>query len=303
VRGAAYSIGIALGKLLHPLSHLSSKSSYETDLIVRNHSVPILMYHQITPAPSSAFRKYAITPGVFEQHLVMLAALAFTPITLDMLMDCREGRQSFPKRPVVITFDDGFQDCFHYAAPILKRHQFTATFFLVAGLMGGSSRWLVEERGVEFPMMDWAMARQLEAAGFQCEAHSMTHPHLADLCDDSAHQELCESRDLLEQHLGHPVVHLAYPFGSYDERVRAIAQEVGYRSACTVRTGLSSAADPPLELRRVPISGQDSVPDFLCRVRTGYTLYESYQHTARCVRLRLDAVCARAAMTLRRPWA
>lgn len=271
------------------------------DLTVCDRSVPILMYHQITPSPADMFKKYAITPKAFERQMRWLAGARYTVITLDALLDYREGRQALPKRAVIITFDDGFQDCFNYAAPILNRYHFTATFFLVAGLMSSSSRWLLKERGIEFPIMDWAMARQLESRGFTCGAHTMTHPHLAALSTNVARHELHESRVALEQHLGHSVVHLAYPFGSYDERVRVIADEVGYRSACTVHAGLSSRLDPPLELRRVPITGHDSLPDFLCRVQTGQTVYEFWQRKAHYARLRVGAARGRAAAIFNRP--
>ncbi len=173
-----------------------------------------------------------------------------------------------PRRSVVITFDDGFQDCVDYAVPILRQHAFSATFYLVAGLIGQTSRWLTAERGIELPIMSWPTVRGLEVDGFQCGSHSLSHPRLAALTPRDCHRELLDSRRLLEHELGHEVWHLAYPFGSFDPRVRAIAGDVGYRSACSVQVGLSDASDDPLALHRVPVNGQDSLLDFVWKLRT-----------------------------------
>ena len=88
---------------------------------------------------------------------------------------------------------------------------------------------------------------------------------------------------MLENELGHPVHHLAYPFGSESEHVREIAAECGYESGCTVAIGLSSSADDPLGLRRVPVLGTDSLLDFISRLRTAYTVRDRLSALARSV--------------------
>ena len=230
--------------------------------------IPILMYHQVTPRPHPALRKYAVTPRAFAMQMNWLALTGYMPITLDSLLAHRIGQCPLPSRPIVITFDDGYQDCVEHAAPILHARGFTAMFYLVAGLVGKTSRWLLSERGVELPLLDWTAARALEAAGFQCGSHTMSHPRLTDKSPDGCREELLTSRRLLEDHLGHEVTHLAYPFGSFNEKVRALVAETGYRTASSVRIGLSSSEDDVLALHRVPISGQDSLLDFICRLRT-----------------------------------
>jgi peptidoglycan/xylan/chitin deacetylase (PgdA/CDA1 family) len=258
-------------------------------------NVPILMYHEVTPRPAPAFRKYALTPVAFAAQMRWLALAGYSPITLDDLLAGRGGQKKLPARPVVITFDDGFQDCAEYAAPILGVRGFTATFFLVAGLMGRGSEWLRATRGIELALMDWSSARRLEAAGFQCGAHSLSHPHLADLDPATCRTELWESRQRLEHELGHGVRHLAYPYGSYNDVVRATAAECGYQTACSVRIGLSTADDDPFALHRVPISGLESFVDFVFRLRTGLTMRETWQASGPALKRRLGPGGAPAA--------
>ncbi|GJG86438.1 polysaccharide deacetylase [Gemmatimonadetes bacterium T265] len=236
--------------------------------------VPILMYHEVSPTPRPTFRKYVVSRRAFARQMSWLRAAGYTPVTLDALLaartgGARPGAPPLPGRPVVITFDDGFHDCMQYAAEVLERHAFPATFFLVAGLVGGTSRWLVPERGLELRMGDWARARELLAAGFDCGSHSLTHPRLAALGADACRRELAESRRVLEDGLGREVRHLAYPYGSYDARVRDTAAEVGYRTACTVEPGPSTADDDLLALRRVPVNGAESLLAFIWRLRPG----------------------------------
>lgn len=222
--------------------------------------VPILMYHQITPAPHPAFRKYAITPAVFARQMRWIARNGFVPVRLGDAfgIDARD----LPEKPLVITFDDGFSDCNEHAVPILASRGFTATFFVVAGLAGKRSEWLVRERGLEYPLMDWPAVRQLVDDGFECGAHSMSHPRLAELSAGACHRELQDSRREIEDHIGRAVRHVAYPFGSFSASVRDIAAACGYRSGCTVRAGVASTADDPLALARVPVNGTDGPLEF-----------------------------------------
>jgi peptidoglycan/xylan/chitin deacetylase (PgdA/CDA1 family) len=234
--------------------------------------VPILMYHQVSDAPHARFLKYTVTGRAFAAQMKWLAANDYNTIDLPTLLVRRRGGAPIPTRTVVITFDDGFRECASVAAPAMEAHGFSATFFLVAGLMGDSSRWLMTERGIEFPIMSWDDARQLERAGHRCESHSVTHPRLAELSPGACRDELARARAMLEDELGHPVRHLAYPFGSESQQVRDIAADCGYDAACTVAIGISVADDDVYALPRVPVLGTDSLLDFASRIRTAYTV-------------------------------
>src|SRR5215213_5434308 len=86
-------------------------------------SIPILMYHQVTPQPLDCLGKYAVTVRSFAAQMAWLALTKYTAITLDQLIEHRAGRGALPPRPVLITFDDGFQDVFDYAVPILQQQR------------------------------------------------------------------------------------------------------------------------------------------------------------------------------------
>lgn len=232
-------------------------------------SVPILLYHEVSPRPHPALRRYTVTVREFSRQMRWLAAFGYRPIDMDTLVRARMGQGSLPRRPVVITFDDGLQGCADHALPVLRAHGFTAVFYLVAGLMGQTTRWMPPEIGLELSIMSWDTARALAAEGFQCGAHTVTHPRLAGLDPARCRAELADGRRRLEDELDRPVVHLAYPFGSYDHAVQIIAAEAGYVTACSTRAGLSSADDELMALHRVTVYGHESLLDFACRLRTG----------------------------------
>jgi peptidoglycan/xylan/chitin deacetylase (PgdA/CDA1 family) len=230
--------------------------------------VPILMYHQVTPSPTASFHRYTVTPKRFAAQMRLLAGARYTPVTIAQLVDCWRERKALPPRSVVITFDDGFRDCVEYAVPVLQRYGFRAVFYLVAGHMGKTSRWMRAAGGAEFPLMDWSAARRLQDIGMQCGAHSLSHPALADCSPAEARKELVESRRRLEDGLGRAVAHFAYPYGSMNPQVRALAAEAGYLSACATDRRLATAQDDLLRLPRVPVYGGESLVDFVCRLWT-----------------------------------
>jgi peptidoglycan/xylan/chitin deacetylase (PgdA/CDA1 family) len=234
--------------------------------------VPILMYHEVSPTPHPAFRRYTVTVRNFTRQMRWLAAFGYHPIDLDTLVRARREQASLPKRPVVITFDDGFQGCADYAVPVLRAHGFTAVFYLVADLVGGTSRWLRPELGIELPLMSWDTVRALAADGFRCGAHSLTHPRLAGLDPARLRIELVDARQRLEHEVGGAVVHLAYPYGSFDPAVQAATADAGYLTACSTRPGRSTPDDDLLALHRVTVYGHDSLLDFACRLQTGMAL-------------------------------
>lgn len=232
------------------------------------------MYHNVCPIASPKFRKYTVSPSSFAAQMRILALARYRVMRLDAYVDARLAGSPLWPRTAVITFDDGFRDAIRYAVPILRARRYTATFFIVAGLLGQRSEWLAD-LGADLPLADGGTLLQLHRSGFQIGAHSMTHPRLSRLSDEDLLGELSGSRAVLEDLLGSTVTHMAYPFGDYDERVRARAGEAGYQSACSVRIGRSVPDDDLLGLHRIPVSGTDTPLDFLARLHSGYDFRET----------------------------
>lgn len=231
-------------------------------------AVPILMYHEVSTHPDPRYRKYTLTPDELARQLDWLVARGHVAVTLDDVHDAWRGEHVLPERPVAITFDDGGRECLEHAVPALVARRFTATFYIVAGVVGGPMRWLRQEIGFELPAADWPALRAAEQAGMHCEAHSVSHPRLARVTADVCRDELTRGRAMLEDGLGHAVRHLAYPFGSNSAETREIAREAGYLTACTTEESLATPADDLFALPRVPVLGTEDMRAFRHRVRT-----------------------------------
>lgn len=235
-------------------------------------SIPILTYHQIARDIPSSYRKYAHTPEEFARQMAWLASSGYESVPLARL--AAPSWDGLPERPVVITVDDGFQSAVSHAADILGRHGFTATFYAVAGEVGGLSRWTRRRRGDSWPLADAAALRALESAGHTCGSHTLTHPALGHVPTAEVERELRESRERLEDLLGHEVRHLAYPFGSFNAVVRHLAEDAGYETACTIGPGHATPDADRLALPRLVVKGDQSFLDFVVQVRTGRRLVE-----------------------------
>jgi len=229
-------------------------------------AIPILMYHQVTPRIHPKFLPYSVTPQTFKIHMKILEFFRFSPINLTQLLDYRNGKTSLPKKPVIITFDDCYQECVDHAVPILLEKGFTAVFYMPTDYAGKDSHWIVPELGIEFPIISWKTLKHLDSCGFQIGSHSMSHPHLSKINPEACFKELYGSRKILEERLDHEVTHLAYPYGSFNECVRAIAAEAGYFTACTTEELFSSPLDDLLLLPRMDVLGYMSNLDFILKL-------------------------------------
>jgi peptidoglycan/xylan/chitin deacetylase (PgdA/CDA1 family) len=227
------------------------------------------MYHLVSDDVPGSFGGYTVTPAQFAGQVRALRRLGVTSISPEDLRVAHLDGRPLPARAVVITFDDGFRDCLRHAAPVLHDAGLRATMYVVAGLLGKTSRWLQREGLDHLPLISSAEARELEQAGIECQSHSFSHPRLAELDTADITRELTSSRAVLEDELGHPVRDLAYPHGSYDDRVIAEAREAGYLSGCTTRPGKALPYDDVLAVPRVKVDGRGGSVDFLARVTTG----------------------------------
>lgn len=224
--------------------------------------VPILLYHSIAEHVDPRFRTYAVRPEAFAAQMDYLARNGYTPIPVGEYASVITGGEELPRKPVVITFDDGLEDFVTSALPTLQEHGFPATLYVVTGYVGQVSRWLAPEGEGNRPMLNWTQIASLCHAGIECGAHTVHHPQLDVIPVASAREEIVRSRQMLEQHLGSPVLTFAYPNGHHSPRVRGLVIEVGYTSACAVKDAMSATDDDPFALSRIYVREDVDVERF-----------------------------------------
>jgi peptidoglycan/xylan/chitin deacetylase (PgdA/CDA1 family) len=212
----------------------------------REVAVPILMYHRInvvTSSTPSESRGLTVHPTDFARQMEWLKRKGYRTITQRELFDALMCDRPLGPKPIMITFDDGYRDNFFKASPVLVRLGMRATAYVVSSrISGGDPSFLT-----------WPLLHALERRGIEIGSHTVDHRDMTSLSDAELLADLTSSRRTLERRLGHRVPWLAYPFGSYDERVERIARRAGYVLAVTTRPGVTQSARHPLALRRLRV--------------------------------------------------
>lgn len=214
---------------------------------MRKTQVPILTYHALDESRSII----ALSPTVFTWQMRWLHQNGYQVIPLSRLVQHLRNGDPLPTRSIVITFDDGFETVYTRAFPVLARHGFPATVFLVTGYCGRQNDWPNQPLIVpRLSLLTWARIREMDRYGIEFGAHSITHPWLDRVAPDELEYEILFSKANIEEQVGHSIELFAYPYGRYNEAIRAIVSRA-YAGACTTRLGMVGIESDPLALERI----------------------------------------------------
>jgi peptidoglycan/xylan/chitin deacetylase (PgdA/CDA1 family)/2-polyprenyl-3-methyl-5-hydroxy-6-metoxy-1,4-benzoquinol methylase len=238
---------------------------YYDEWQVVTEKLPILMYHRVHPEGSPLTASWRVTPETFEAQLRYLRDAGYYSVTLEDWQKAIRFKTPLPGRAVLITFDDGYQDFQDYAWPLLEKYGFSATVFLVAEQIGATNSW-DSAYGEERPLLGWEQIRFLQEQGVEFGSHSATHPHLTGLSKAEVVREAARSRAILHQGLGQAPLAFAYPYGETDGAIEHLIGACGYVFGLTCKPGLNSFQDSLLTLRRIEISGEDGVQEFVTKL-------------------------------------
>jgi peptidoglycan/xylan/chitin deacetylase (PgdA/CDA1 family) len=163
-----------------------------------------------------------------------------------------------------ITFDDGYLDNFEVAAPILKRYDLPATFFITTGFVN-SNRVPFWDEGLPFQpgWMKWDHVRELSRQGFDIGAHTVTHLDMAAAAPEKIRDELLRSKQILQKELDKPVDLFAYPFGGREQITDAsieLVKQAGFVSCASCYGGTNPPIADPFRLKRIGIAEWFSTP-------------------------------------------
>jgi peptidoglycan/xylan/chitin deacetylase (PgdA/CDA1 family) len=215
-------------------------------------SLAILMYHKVDQIlPGTRYPGNHVLPEAFDEQLAELKHWNYQSITLDEWIAYKEKRAGLPRRPIIITFDDGYRSTYHTAWPTLQRYGFSATVFLVASLIGKTNAWDVDER--QEPLLDESEIREMQSGGITFGSHTQSHRALTRIPLEEAARELADSRKILESILGRSVTSLCYPFAKQNRAIRNLARKTGYDAAVIGRGGTNRVWTDQYALRRIKV--------------------------------------------------
>lgn len=249
----------------HPIAKLTGWSA--------KYCVPVLTYHSISENLFGKVHPYhhINTPvSVFSLQMRWLRQAGYRTLGLPELMNGFEDKQELSKT-VVLTFDDGYQDFYTDAFPILKQCGFTATVFLATDRIRDES---VRVEGADY--LTWQEVRELQSEGMSFGSHSVTHADLRSLGPEQIDYELGYSKETIEQRIGAQVESFSYPFALPEEDgdfIRYLAdtlENLGYTNGVSTSIGRAKPRDSRFFLPRLSINSWDDLELLKAKVEGGY---------------------------------
>ena len=173
---------------------------------------------------------------------------------MEELYEYLSSKTPIPEKSIVITFDDGYEDNYLNAYPILKRYGFKGTVFVVGNYIDHSGYLSTQQ------------IKEMISSGWNIEGHTSNHVDLATVDDQTLAKELRESKEKLESIGGKPIHYFAYPFGVYNGKIVGAAKDAGYKMAFTTERGWAKLDQDIMLLSRVYCYAQMGLDEFTRRI-------------------------------------
>ncbi len=220
--------------------------------------IPILNFHHIGTAPANLSKidqSYYLEPDKFEAMLNDLISHDYRPVFLSEIVKYLEEKKMPEEKIMAITFDDGNENFHTNAWPILQKYKVKSNVYVMTGVSGPN--YLSPEQIVE-----------LDKSGLvEIGSHTVWHPKLTQVTKSERLFELEQSKDYLEDLLNNDITILCYPFGLYNEEVKALAKAVGYKAGLTFDQDAWQNPDDLMELKRISVYPGLDVIKFLEKLK------------------------------------
>jgi len=200
-------------------------------------------------------RDLSLPPAQFEAHLKYLSQAGYQSIYLEDLIRHLAVGEPLPEKPIILTFDDGYDDAYREAYPLLKIYGFVGTFFIITDFVA------------EDEYLTWEEIKLMDEGGMEIGSHSHTHADLRGKTTDYIVWQVLRSKELIEAHTNGTVRFFCYPSGQYDELTMTILHQAHHWGAVTVNQGVNHSSERPFQLTRVRIRGSDTAEHLATRLK------------------------------------
>lgn len=235
----------------------------------------VLMYHMISehlPKNKSKFNRLRVKPKEFEKQLKWLSSNGWKSYTLSELSELKK----IPSKSVVITFDDGYEDNFTNALPLLKKYNFKATVYVVLNRF--NKDWATDkdlnsssdELNSEKMLSNEQIKSMIDSNLIEIASHTLDHSNLPSLNIEDKIKQINESKKELERIFSIDCKSFAYPFGFFDEKDVKIVENALYTNATTTVNDVYKKDEYSKFLTpRIMISGRQSLFSFILKMNKG----------------------------------
>ncbi|MFH1847151.1 MAG: polysaccharide deacetylase family protein [Candidatus Omnitrophota bacterium] len=220
--------------------------------------VPILMYHAVNDDISSTLN---VTPENFYSQMDFLRKHGYSVISLDSLVEHIKNKVYFQPKTVVITFDDGYEDNFTNAFPVLAEHNMPAIIFLITGAVSNQQGFL-----------SWEQVRLMSRNGIDFGGHTRNDIYVPEIKEESVlWGEITGCKEDIEKKTGKTADYFCFPIGGFTEKAKEMVKKAGFKGACSTNRGNDKLNRDLYELKRIKVTNSDMNKPFHFRAKlSGY---------------------------------
>jgi peptidoglycan/xylan/chitin deacetylase (PgdA/CDA1 family) len=213
------------------------------------------MYHVVSQAPpGTPNAELWVSAPTFTQEMRALQRTGYRAITLRQAFAGWHDGARLPRRPVVVSFDDGYLSHYTHARPVLRALRWPGVLNLALHNVGKGG-------------LTSHQVRSLIASGWEIDSHTISHPDLTTLDATALRHEIAGSRQELKRQFGVPADFFCYPAGRFDATVEAAVKAAGYLAATTTNEGYASAGQA-YALSRLRVTGGDTAATLMAKLAT-----------------------------------
>jgi peptidoglycan/xylan/chitin deacetylase (PgdA/CDA1 family) len=243
--------------------------------------LPILMYHGINNNETASRHSYYETntaPDRFRRQLERIRRSGYRACGLEAALAAAQPGK------VALTFDDGYADFYENAYPVLVKHGFTATMFVVSDWIG-VNRYAKDGKHY----LTWSELREMQAQGIEIGSHTASHRDLRSLTRNELEDELSRSKQVIEDNLGTAVQSFAYPYAfpetsaDYVALVRRLLVQAGYLYGVCTTIGTAGRASDQYFLPRLPVNTFDDDRLFSAKLTGAYDWMHKLQYAKKAL--------------------
>ena len=202
---------------------------------------PILEYHMVQQEDPKDAYAYNVPVEDFQQQLDYLQEQGYTTISIRDYLRAKKGLLQLPEKPIILTFDDGYESNYKELLPILEERGLKATIFMVTNDIGKDG------------YLSWQQLKDREKRGIEIGSHTANHLPLTGRSLDEAREEVKLSKLLMEWNGMKTIYTLSYPNGKYTTDLEQMLKEEEYLAAVTGDAGLNTFDTDPYQLQRINI--------------------------------------------------